>query len=198
MGKYGRNVQATLKKLKKLEINNIFPGHGPILTKNIEHYFSLYDTWSKYIPEEEGVVIVYSTIYGHTKSAIEKLAEKLNSLGVKYTIYDIAKKHWTNIISETYKYNTLVLASIMIDDDISPSMKEFIEILSSFEYQNRKVGFIENGSWNPKSNIIMKSMLASCKNLEFFENSVSVRVSLNEKSISQINDLASEIAGIKK
>jgi flavorubredoxin len=150
------------------------------------------------LPEEEGVVIVYSTIYGHTKVAVDKLAEKLNSLGIKHVIHNISKDHWTNIIADVFKYNSLVLASIMIDDDISPSMKEFIEILSSFEYQNRKVGFIENGSWNPKSNIIMKSMLASCKNLEFFENSVSVRVSLNEKSISQINDLASEIAGIKK
>ena len=198
LGKYGRNVQAILKKLKKLEINNIFPGHGPILTKNIEHYFSLYDTWSKYIPEEEGVVIVYSTIYGHTKSAIEKLAEKLNSLGVKYTIYDIAKKHWTNIISETYKYNTLVLASIMIDDDISPSMKELIEILESFEYQNKNVGFIENGSWNPHANKIMKSMFKDFKNITFLKNSVTIDVSLDENSISQLNNLASEIANLKK
>ena len=198
VSKYGEQVQSLLKKISKYEIKNIYPGHGPIITENINHYINLYDKWSKYLPEEEGVVIVYSTIYGHTKVAVDKLAEKLNSLGIKHVIHNISKDHWTNIIADVFKYNSLVLASIMIDDDISPSMKEFIEILSSFEYQNRKVGFIENGSWNPKSNIIMKSMLASCKNLEFFENSVSVRVSLNEKSISQINDLASEIAGIKK
>ena len=195
---YGGQVQTLLKKLSKIEIRNIYPGHGQIITENIDHYISLYDKWSKYIPEEEGVVIVYSSIYGHTKVAVDKLAEKLSSLKVKYSIHDISKSHWTNIIAEAYKYSSLVLASIMVDDDISPSMKEFIEILSSFHYQNRKVGFMENGSWNPKSNRIMKSLLANCKNLEFFKNSVTINVSLNEKSISQINALASEIAGIKK
>jgi len=198
VSKYGEHVQILLSKLSKYEIKNIYPGHGPIITENINHYISLYDTWSKYLPEEEGVLIVYSTIYGHTKVAVDKLAEKLNSLGVKYVIYNISKTHWTKIIADAFKFNSLVLASVMIDDDISPSMKEFVEILTSFDYQNRKVGFMENGSWNPKANKIMKSMLTVCKDISFFTNSVTINASLNENNMSQINDLALEIAGNKK
>ena len=194
LGIYGKFVDNFLQKLEKYEIKTILPGHGQALTNNIDHYISLYHKWSKYIPEENGVVIIYSTIYGHTKVAIEKLAEKLKSLGVKYSIYDIAKSHWTRMIADSFKYNTMILASVMIDDDISPSMREYLEIIISFSYQNRRVGFIENGSWNPNANKIMKDMLTNCKNLTFLKNSVRIDASLDENSISQINDLANEIA----
>lgn len=194
LGIYGSFAQSFLKKLEKYEIKNIFPGHGATLTDNINHYISLYDRWSKYIPDENGVVIVYSTIYGHTKMAVDKLSEKLNSLGIKNTIHNVAKSHWTQMISDSFKYNTMILASVMIDNDISPTIKEYIEILTTFNYQNRRVGFMENGSWNPSANEIMKNMLNECKNLKYLKNSVRIEAALDENSISQINNLASEIS----
>jgi flavorubredoxin len=197
LGKYDRQVQTLLNKLKNFEIKNIYPGHGPILTENINHYISLYDKWSKFIPEEDGVVIVYSSIYGHTKIAIEKLAEKLKSLNVKYVIHNISQSHWTKIISDAFKYNSLILASITIKDDIFAPMRQFLEILALFNYQKRNVGLIENGSWNPKSNKIMKSILSDCKSLKFLKNNVRINVLLDEKSNEEIKNLAQEIANIE-
>ena len=194
LGKFGQHVQFLIQKISKLEIKNIYPSHGQILTENIPYYISFYDKWSKYIPEEKGVVIVYSSVYGHTKEAVDKLSEKLKSLGIKYIIYNVSTNHWTKIMSDTYRYNSLILATVMIDDDISPAMREFIEIILSFNYQNRKVGFMENGSWNRRGNKIMKSMLKDCKNLSFYKNEVSIDISLDENSISQINNLANEIS----
>ena len=193
LGKFASHVQKVVQKISTLNIKNIYPSHGQILTENIPYYISFYDKWSKYIPEEDGVVIVYSTVYGHTKEAIDKLVEKLQSLGIKYIIYNVSTNHWTKIMSDSFKYSSLVLASVMIDDDISPAMKEFIEIIVSFEFQNRKVGFIESGSWSRRGNSIMKSMLKDCKNLSFYKNEVSIDISLDENSISQINNLANEI-----
>ena len=194
LGKFGQHVQFLIQKISKLEIKNIYPSHGQILTENIPYYISFYDKWSKYIPEEKGVVIVYSSVYGHTKEAVDKLSEKLKSLGIKYIIYNASTNHWTKMLSDTFRYNSLILASVMIDDDISPAMREFIEIILSFNYQNRKVGFMENGSWNRRGNKIMKSMLKDCKNLSFYKNEVSIDISLDENSISQINNLANEIS----
>ena len=198
LGKYEKQVQSALNKISKFKIKMILPSHGPILTQNIDHYLSLYDKWSKYIPEEDGVVIVYSTVHGHTKIAVDKLAEKLKTLGVKYVIHNLATSHWTNIISDAFKYNSMILASVTIDNDVSPFMKEFIEVISTFNYQNRIVGFIENGSWNPSANQIMKSLVSQCKNISFFKNTVSVYSSLKESSINQINNLAYEIGKFKK
>ena len=197
LGKYEKQVQSLLNKLKNFEIKNIYPGHGPILTEKIDHYISLYDKWSKFIPEQNGVVIVYSSIYGHTKIAIDKLIEKLKSLNVKYVVHNISKSHWTQIISDAFKYNSLVLASITINGDIYAPMRQLIEILALFNYQQRNVGLIENGSWSPNSNQIMKSILSDCKDLKFMKNEVRLDVSLDEKSTSKINDLAEEIANIK-
>ena len=196
LGKYEKQVQSLLNKLKNFEIKNIYPGHGPILTENINHYISLYDKWSKFIPEEKGVVIVYASIYGHTKLAIDKLAEKLKSLNVKYIIHNISQSHWTQIISDAFKYNSLILASITINEDIFAPMRQFIEILTLFNYQKRNVGLIESGSWNPNVNKIMKSILSDCKDLKYFKNNVKIDVLLDKKSISQINDLAEEISKI--
>ena len=197
LGKYEKQVQSLLNKLKNFEIKNIYPGHGPILTEKIDHYISLYDKWSKFIPEQNGVVIVYSSIYGHTKIAIDKLIEKLKSLNVKYVVHNISKSHWTQIISDAFKYNSLVLASITINGDIYAPMRQLIEILALFNYQQRNVGLIENGSWSPNSNQIVKSILSDCKDLKFMKNEVRLDVSLDEKSTSKINDLAEEIANIK-
>jgi flavorubredoxin len=196
LSKYGKYVQYLLNKLSKFEIKNIYPGHGPILTENISHYFNLYEKWSKYIPEEEGVVIVYSSIYGHTKVAVDILAEKLKALNIKYIIHNILKSHWTKMISDAFKYNTLILATIMIDDDISPPMKDFIEILSTFDFQNRNIALIENGLWNIQANKIMEFLLKDCKNLKFLKNSVTIEGSLNENSKFQLDNLAKEISKI--
>ncbi len=194
---YGDFVESLLKKLKNFEIKTILPGHGQIITENINHYYSLYEKWSRYIPEENGVVIIYSTIYGHTKDAIDKLAENLKSLGVKYVIHDITKSHWTQMIADSFKYNTMILASVMIDNDITASMREYLEIIRSFKYQKRRVGFMENGLWNPNANKIMKDMINDCKDITFLKNSVRIEGSLDEKSISQINDLANELVNFK-
>jgi len=197
LSKYDKQVQNLLNKIKNFEIKNIYPGHGPILTQNINHYISLYDKWSKFIPEEDGVVIVYSSIYGHTKIAIDILAEKLKSLNVKYVIHNISQSHWTKIISDVFKYNSLILASITIKDDIFAPMRQFLEILVLFNFQKRNVGLIENGSWNPKSNEIMKSILSDCKSLKFLKNNVRLNVLLDEKSNDEIKNLAEEIANIE-
>ena len=196
LGIYGKFIDTFLKKIEKYEIKTILPGHGQALTNNIEHYISLYHNWSKYIPDEKGATIIYSTIYGHTRAAVDKLVEKLKSLNIKYSLYDVSKTHWTRMIADSFKYNTLILASVMVDDDIAPSMREYLEIIVSFKYQNRNVGLIENGSWNPNGNKIIKDMLSNCKNLTFLKNSVRIDASLNENSISQINDLANEISEI--
>ena len=197
LARYDKQVQILLNKLKHFEIKNIYPGHGTILTENIEHYISLYDKWSKFIPEENGVVIVYSSIYGHTKEAIDKLAEKLKSLKIKYIIHNVSQSHWTQIISDAFKYNSLILASVTINGDIFAPMRQLVEILVLFNYQKRYVGFIENGSWNPIANKIMKSILSDCKDLKFLKNNVKIDALLDEKSISQINNLSEEIANIK-
>ena len=191
---YGSFIESFLKKLEKYEIRTILPGHGQAITENIAHCISMYHKWSHYIPEENGVVIVYSTIYGHTKVAVDKLVEKLKSLGVMYTVHDASKSHWTRMIADTSKYNTIIFASVMIDDDITPAMREFLEIIRSFKFQNRRVGFMENGSWSPNANKIMKDMITDCKNLTFLKNSVRIDATLDENSISQINNLANEIA----
>ena len=197
LARYDKQVQILLNKLKHFEIKNIYPGHGPILTENIDHYISLYDKWSKFIPEENGVVIVYSSIYGHTKEAIDKLAEKLKSLKIKYIIHNVSQSHWTQIISDAFKYNSLILVSVTINGDIFAPMRQLVEILVLFNYQKRYVGFIENGSWNPIANKIMKSILSDCKDLKFLKNNVKIDALLDEKSISQINNLSEEIANIK-
>ena len=194
LGKYEKQVQSLLNKLKNFEIKNIYPGHGPILTENINHYISLYDKWSKFIPEEKGVVIVYASIYGHTKLAIDKLAEKLKSLNVKYVIHNLSFSHISDIVADAFKYKNLVLGSITYHDDIYPSMRIFINTLVNSNYQNRFVSIIENYSWKKNKGAALLKKLKRCKNLTFYKDVISINSSAKEKDIKDIDQLALELS----
>jgi flavorubredoxin len=194
IGKYGTQVQSFLKKISKFEINNIFPNHGPILSQNINHYISLYDKWSKYEPEEEGVVIVYSTVYGHTKVAVDKLSEKLKSLGVKYVIHNLSFSHISSVISDAFKYSKLVLASITYHDAIYPSMRIFVNNLISRNFQSRDVSIIENYSWKSNNGAVIIQKLKQCKNLALPKKVISINSSVKEEDIDNINKLAIELS----
>ena len=193
-GRYGTQVQIFLQKLSKFEIKYIFPSHGPILNQNINHYISLYDTWSKYLPEEEGVVIVYSTVYGHTKVAVDKLAEKLNSLGVKYIVHNLSFSHVSNVVSDTFKYSKLVIASITYHDAIYPFIRVFLNALVSKNYQSRYVSIIENYSWKPNNGFVIIQKLKACKGLVLPNKVISINSSVKEKDVEKINQLAIELS----
>lgn len=150
VGKYGAQVQALLKKAAALDISIICPLHGPILTENLGHYIGLYDTWSSYRPEEEGVVIAYTSVYGHTKKAVELLAEKLKANGApKVVVYDLARDDMSAAVADAFRYSRLVLATITYNGSIYPFMNDFVTRLVEHNFQNRTVGLIENGSWAP-------------------------------------------------
>jgi len=194
LSKYDKQVQNLLNKIKNFEIKNIYPGHGPILTQNINHYISLYDKWSKFIPEEDGVVIVYSSIYGHTKIAIDILAEKLKSLNVKYVIHNLSFSHISDIVADSFKYKNLVLGSITYHDDIYPSMRILINTLVNSNYQNRFVAIIENYSWKLNRGAALIRKLSECHNLKFYKEVISINSSAKEKDIEKINQLALDIS----
>ena len=194
LARYDKQVQILLNKLKHFEIKNIYPGHGTILTENIEHYISLYDKWSKFIPEENGVVIAYSSIYGHTKAAIDKLVEKLKSLNVKYVIHNLSFSHISDVVSDAFKYRNLVLGSITYHNDIYPSMRILINTLVNSNYQNRFVSIIENYSWKSNNGAAILKKLKACKNLTFYKDVISINSSANEKDIENINHLAVQIS----
>ncbi len=193
LGKYEKQVQSLLNKLKNFEIKNIYPGHGPILTEKIDHYISLYDKWSKFIPEEKGVVIVYASIYGHTKIAIDKLIEKLKSLNVKHVVHNLSFSHISDIVADAFKYSNLVLGSITYHDDIYPSMRIFINTLVNSNYQNRFVSIIENYSWKSNKGGALMKKLSNCKNLSFYKQVISINSSAKERDIENINQLALEL-----
>ena len=194
LARYDKQVQILLNKLKHFEIKNIYPGHGTILTENIDHYISLYDKWSKFIPEENGVVIAYSSIYGHTKAAIDKLVEKLKSLNVKYVIHNLSFSHISDVVSDAFKYRNLVLGSITYHNDIYPSMRILINTLVNSNYQNRFVSIIENYSWKSNNGAAILKKLKACKNLTFYKDVISINSSANEKDIENINHLAVQIS----
>ena len=191
-GKYDKQIQILLNKIKNFEIKNIYP--GPILTENINHYISLYDKWSKYIPEEKGVAIVYASIYGHTKTAIDKLAEKLKSLNVKYIIHNLSFSHISDIVADAFKYSHLVVGSITYHDGIYPSVRILINTLVNSNYQNRNVSIIENYSWKPNKGAAIIGKLTKCKNITFYKHVISINSSAKEKDIENINQLALELA----
>lgn len=194
VGKYGAQVQALLKKASDLDIRIICPLHGPVLTENLGYYINLYDIWSKYEVETEGIVIAYTSIYGNTKAAALLLAEKLNSLGApKVVLNDLARCDKHEAIEDAFRYGTLVLASPTYNADIFPYMKEFIHNLCERNYSNRTIGFIENGTWAPMATKIMKDMLVKQKNITYTENNVKVLSALNSDSINQIENLAKEL-----
>lgn len=197
VGKYGMQVQALLKKLSGCGINCICPLHGYVIKENLEHYISLYDKWSSYSPEEDGTLIAYSSVYGHTKTAVLKFAELLKAKGEKVVVYDIARSDMSLCIAEAFRYSKLVLATTTYNGDIFPCMREFIECLTERNYQKRFIAFIENGSWAPVAANKMRAKFEKSKCITFAENSVKIRSALNAESLSQIEALAEELAGFK-
>lgn len=194
VGKYGMQVQALLKKVAQLDVAVICPLHGPVLNDHLEYYINLYQTWSSYGVESEGVMIAYSSVYGHTKKAVELLAEKLKELGCpKVAVNDLAREDMAEVVEDAFRYGKIVFASVTYNAGIFPHMKEFIDHLVEKNFQNRKVAFIENGSWAPVANRLMKQMFEKSKNITFAENSVSVKSSVSETNITEIDNLAHEL-----
>ncbi len=195
VGKYGAQVQSLLKKASALDIEIICPLHGPVLNENLAYYINLYDIWSSYRPEEEGIVIAYTSVYGNTEKAVKKLAEILESKGEKVVINDLARCDMAEAVEDAFRYSKLVLATTTYNADIFPFMEEFINHLTVRNFLNRFVGFIENGSWAPMAAKVMKEMLAKSKNLTLAQNDVKIMSALNSESEAQINALANEICG---
>lgn len=194
VGKYGAQVQAVLKKAAALDIAVICPLHGPVLTEDLGKYIGLYDTWSSYRAESEGVVIAYSSVYGNTRKAADILAAKLADKGVKTVVHDLARDDMAECVEDAFRYDRLVLASPTYNADVFPFMRTFIEALTERNYQKRTVGFIENGSWAPLAAKVMKSMLEKSKELTFAEPVVTVRSAVNADSEAQIAALADSLA----
>ena len=194
VGKYGAQVQSLLKKAAGLDIQIICPLHGPVLKENLGYYINLYDVWSSYQPEEDGVVIAYTSVYGNTKKAVERLAEKLKINGCpKVVVNDLARCDMAEAVEDAFRYSKIVFATTTYNADIFPFMKEFIHHLTERNFQNRTVAFIENGSWAPMATKVMKDMLAGSKNLTFAESGVRILSALNEESSKQIDELADEL-----
>ena len=194
VGKYGVQVQNLLKKAADLDIQIICPLHGPVLKENIGYYVGLYDTWSSYRPEEDGIVIAYTSVYGNTKRAVELLAEKLKANGApKVVINDLARCDMAEAVEDAFRYSKLVLATTTYNGEIFPFMKEFIDHLTERNYSNRTVAFMENGSWAPRAAKVMRDMLANSKNLTYPETSVKILSALNDESLAQIDALAREL-----
>jgi len=195
VGKYGAQVQALLKKAATLDIAIICPLHGPVLTENLGYYVNLYDIWSSYRPEEEGVLIAYTSVYGHTKEAVDLLAAELTKNGCpKVTVTDLAREDMAEAVEDAFRYSKLVLATTTYNGDIFPFMKEFIHHLTERSYQNRTVAFVENGSWAPMAAKVMAKMLEGSKNLTLCRNNVKILSALNDESRNQIQALAKELA----
>ena len=193
VGKYGPQVQALLKKAAGLDISIICPLHGPVLTENLGYYVNLYDIWSSYGVESEGILIAYTSVYGHTKAAVELLAEKLEAMGQKVVVNDLARCDMAEAVEDAFRYGKLVLATTTYNADIFPFMKEFIHHLTERNYQNRTIGLIENGSWAPMAAKVMKGMFEKSKNITFTETTVKILSALNDDSRGQIDALAQEL-----
>ena len=194
VGKYGTQVQALLKKAAGLDIAMICPLHGPALKENLEHYFNLYNVWSSYQPEEEGVVIAYTSVYGNTRKAVMLLAEKLAEKGCeKIVIRDLARCDMAAAVADAFRYSKLVLATTTYNADIFPFMRIFIDHLAERSFQSRTVALMENGSWAPMAAKVMRGMLEKSKNLTFTETAVKINSALGEDSIARIEKLAEEL-----
>lgn len=196
VGKYGMQVQNVLKKLAKFEVKTICPLHGPVLSENLNYYLNLYNTWSSYQVEEEGIVIAYTSVYGNTKKAVMILADKLRACGKKVVVNDLARTDMAEDIEDAFRYNHLILATTTYNADIFPFMRTFIEGLVERNYQNRTISLIENGSWAPMATKVMMSLLEKCKNIKFTNTKVKITSALNQDSLKQIDDLVEEIKGL--
>ena len=194
VGKYGAQVQSLLKKAAGLDIQTICPLHGPVLNENLGYYINLYDTWSSYQPEEEGIVIAYTSVYGNTKKAVMQLAEKLKELGCpKVVVNDLARCDMAEAVEDAFRYSKIVLATTTYNAEIFPFMREFITHLTERNFSNRTVALIENGSWAPLAAKVMKGMFEKSRNIAFAENTVKILSALNEDSTAQLNALADEL-----
>ena len=194
VGKYGAQVQALLKKAAALDIAIICPLHGPVLNENLGYYLDKYNTWSSYAVEDEGVVIAYTSVYGHTKEAVEELAEKLNQRGCpNVVVADLARCDMAEAVADAFRYSKLVLATTTYNATIFPHMQSFIDHLTARNYQGRTVGMIENGAWAPMAAKVMKKMLETSKNLTYTDTTVTVKCALNDASRAQIDALADEL-----
>lgn len=194
VGKYGAQVQSVLKKAAALDIKKICPLHGPILTENLGYYISLYDKWSKYEPENDGVTIAYTSVYGNTKKAAVRLYEGLIEKGVHAELFDLARCDMAEAVASAFKLSKLVLATTTYNADIFPFMREFIDHLTERGFKNRKVAFIENGSWAPMAEKVMRGMLEGAKNIEYAQNSVRILSAPNADTYAQLDALADELA----
>ena len=194
VGKYGPQVQKLLKVAAGLDIQIICPLHGPVLTENLGHYIGLYDTWSSYTPETEGIVIAYTSVYGHTKAAVELLADKLRSKGCpKVVVYDLARDDMSQALSDAFRYSKLVLATTTYNASIYPFMHDYITRLVEHNFQNRTVGLIENGTWAPLAAKVMKEMLSKCKKINWLNTTVKIMSAVNEENRKQMESMADEL-----
>lgn len=195
VGKYGLQVQGVMKKFSALEVETICPLHGPVLSGDLSHYIKLYNTWSSYGVESEGILIAYTSVYGHTEKACEKLAEiLLNNGAEKVMLCDLARADMAEAVEDAFRYGKIVLATTTYNNEIFPFMKQFIDHLTERNFQNRFVAFIENGTWAPTAAKNMKAMLEKCKNLTFAETTVTIKSALTTENILQLNKLAAELA----
>ena len=194
VGKYGSQVQALLHKAAGLDIEKICPLHGPVLTEDLGYYLDLYNTWSSYQPEQEGIVIAYTSIYGNTKKAVMTLSEKLKANGAAVVVtYDLARCDMAEAVADAFRYSKLVLATTTYNADIFPFMRDFIHHLTERNFANRTVALIENGSWAPLAAKNMRSMLEGCKNLIFTDTTVRIQSALNDDSRQQLEDMVDEL-----
>lgn len=194
VGKYGAQVQSLLKKISALDIETICPLHGPVLSENLEYYLDLYNTWSSYGVESDGVVIAYTSVYGNTKKAVELLAEKLREKGCpKVAVNDLAREDMAECVEDAFRYGKIVLATTTYNADVFPFMKEFINHLTERGFKNKTVGLIENGSWAPLAAKTMHSMLEGCKNLTFTDTTVKIMSAPNDETCAQLEALANEL-----
>ena len=193
VGKYGMQVQTVLKKAAALDIKMICPLHGPVLTGDLSHYTGLYDIWSSYGVESEGVCIAYTSVYGNTKRAAELLAKKLEERGCKAAISDLARCDMAEAVEDAFRYGKLVLATTTYNADIFPFMRQFIDHLTERNYQNRTLGFIENGTWAPAAAKIMKAMFEKSRNINYIDNTVTLRSAMTEENAEAIERMAEEL-----
>ena len=194
VGKYGVQVQNLLKVAATLDIQTICPLHGPVLTEDLGHYISLYDTWSSYTPEDDGIVIAYTSVYGHTKAAVQQLADKFRSKGCpNVVVYDLARDDMSQALSDAFRYSKLVLATTTYNASIYPFMNDFITRLVEHNFQNRTVGLIENGTWAPLAAKVMKEMLSKCKKINWLDTTVKVLSAVNQENKDQLEAMASEL-----
>lgn len=194
VGKFGEPVQAVLKKLPNIQIEKICPLHGPVLTENLSYYINLYDIWSSYKPESQGIFIAYSSVYGNTKKAVEEFAEILKAKGcTKVKIADLAREDMAECVEDAFRYDKLVLATTTYTNDIFPVMKEFIHHLVDRNYQNRTIGLIGNGSWNPVATKVMATMFEKSKNINLVEPSVTIKTALNKEARENLEKLAEHL-----